>query len=804
MQSEYVTGRMVWRCYPQAFRWAPLLVAAMLFTTSCGTVSFQRMRDGVQPITPMSGDPEKQAHIYQEIGLSERQRQEAHVQIVGGDIELPPTAGADKPVEQRTYDFYVWVSAPTIFDVETALRNGELLIDVLNAKARIEEVKYGSFKGPEGAGKGGATGDLTSGNVVRVSIDSRDITQSFTLVAKLPRLATEYGNQRAIEFQRLRNEYEEMRQQCESNNLCIKKMKRNDLSDKEIADRTTIKDAYRKYIAASRKLERHMQEENPYMATRVVKVFNGDLHTQVYMLSDAETRDAFGTNFARHFYVGKAYFRNRHSDMKLIVNTTSLRAKTLFYRAPTRSDPDDGFEYSAARYRYLNDFFGPEEAPSAMLSVDQQNRVYLRVMQRQTREMKQDLDSSLANEIVNEITGDLETKKVDEEQKKKARVLADQVRTLVLDLRRAVRYVEAQCKVESASDKEGIQRAFSGSDMFPAAMAIENLAANGEKKAEKPSSEDPIACVTRQMGMQMRPIMSRSMEPSPIKLDGRRRVGLTDKVAAASQDVYWQLELNRSGYVWEDYYRPMTLEAVLISLAAKTRSHPNNRAIAYLQSIGVIAGALVGMDQISSVFGSEAFAQRVAVTTGVFMPEVRKLLMRDLDQYLANLASTALPSILSLGPNESRDGYVFFPRGPIYGYGVDEFSLEKPSYIRNVDNDDVAVDGALIEAEKQFSAGQKSAEAIVGVARSQGRAKMSEDMAKQADLEAKYFALRTRNLISEVCEMIDNNKGPAAAGYLDGLFPKSEERSETIKDLIMRAKSQIKCDQPLPAQPAKS
>lgn len=762
----------------------PTLASLLIFSSGCSTTTIKRITDGVQPVLPAGTDPERQARVYQEISLSERERQQAHVQIIGGDVELPPSASADKAAEQRTYDFYVWISAPSIIDLKDSLQSGELSIDVLNTKAKIEEVKYGSFRAQDVTGSGILLDELKSGKVVRVSVNSRDITQSFTIVVGLSALAAEYEDERKADFERIKIKYSEAHQLCEKNPKC-KKMMRQELSfDRDDKNRTDIDNQlYERYITAAKKMEQHIQEENPYLATKVVRVFNGDLHTQVYMLSDAETRDAFGSNFARHFYVGKAYFRNRHSDMKLIVNTTSLRAKTLFYRAPSRS----GSGKTAERYAYLDYYADDRKKIDPYLTVAQKDRIYRRVMQQEIRIQPSHQDELIAEQIATETIKSQTVASLGGEDKK---FLLNEIRIIVLDLRRAVRNTETECGVNH-KDRENIYRSISEID-----HQIIRAFAEEKKQTRNDAYEAQKKCVSSRLAMRLETINSRTQTPSPITLDGRRRVGLTDKVAASSQDVYWQLELNRSGYVWEDYYRPMTLEAVLISLAAKTRSHPNNRAIDYLQSLGVVAGALVGLDQISSVFGGEAFAQRVAVTTGVFMPEVRKLLMRDLDQYLANLASTALPSILSLGPNESRDGYVFFPRGPIYGYGVDEFSLEDPSYIRNVDNDDVAVDGALIEAEKQFSAGQKSAEALVGVARSQGQTRVADEMLKLADLEGKYQALRVRNLVNEVCEMIADSKGPAAAAYVKSLsFP--EKQSQTIIDLIKRSEANIGCDKPL-------
>lgn len=301
-------------------------------------------------------------------------------------------------------------------------------------------------------------------------------------------------------------------------------------------------------------------------------------------------------------------------------------------------------------------------------------------------------------------------------------------------------------------------------------------------------------CLEARLVSRVENIVSSHGQSSPLALDLRRRVGLSNKIAAASQDMFWQAKLSRHGYLWEDFYRPMTFEAVLLSLTARTRSHPANRVLDYLESVGVMAGALVGMDQISTSFGQEGFAQRVAVTTGVVVPELRKLFMKDIDLYLSNLATTALPSILTLAANESRDGYVFFPRGPIFGYGIDEFSISDPSFIVNIDNEDVTVDGALIESEVQFSAGQQSVDSAVATARNVGQKQFSERLEKLADLQAKTFAYQARFAIAEVCELLAAGQPAQARARYNWFARQNGADAVLLEDLKSRIDNQITCD----------
>ena len=185
----------------------------------------------------------------------------------------------------------------------------------------------------------------------------------------------------------------------------------------------------------------------------------------------------------------------------------------------------------------------------------------------------------------------------------------------------------------------------------------------------------------------------------------------------------------------------------------------------WLESAGVVAGALVGLDSISADFADPRFSDRVAVTTGVVLPQLRKILLDDLEAYLNNLASTALGSVITLGPNESKDGYIFFPRGPIFGYGVDEFSVNRPSFIVNIDNEDVAVDGALVDKEFTLLGGLQSTDAQIETARNRGRSRSEEREKELVNLHMKLRQYALEVLIADVNGMIEEGD-PAACDRL--------------------------------------
>jgi hypothetical protein len=772
---------------------------------ACNTV--QQMREGLRPKPLISTNAVDKAEIYGEIAAAQKRRSEAFVQIVGGDIELPPTAGQDKPGETRKYHIDVWFDNSVIgaSGIEDAIQDGEIIIEVLGAKAKILKAFYGESK------------DIlpSSRHMVRIELDSRDLTQSFTVMAKAVRRAERQHEEQRADLDASKNKLKEAMMACQEQ--CRKYLSNNEKAITAQGSRAIVQDDAQSklafaYIAAGEAYERLQSEQNPYMASKTIRVFNGDLHTQVYMLSDEETRDGFGTHFARYFYVGKAYFRNRHTDKKLIVHTTSLRARTVFYREPVKNregdswrdklarfgdEKDDGSIYS--RYDYIRD--EPDLANNA-LSINAEDTILDIVKSKEMIEILLAAKSAESNqEIENMVFGRINASLgLDRSAETKEKAF-EFISFALIATKKAI----MECEVPKNSRQNS-------AELYAKVFSAISIEENVEKQVDRvtpdlkgdqrASTKDLVICIAERQRQSVLARSSASSSASPVALDLRKRVGLTDKIAAASRDTYWQQRLAGHGYLWQDFYRPMTFEAVLLSLAAKTKSHPNNRIIEYLQSFGVIAGSLVGLSEVSSRFGTEAFAQRVAVTTGVFVPEIKKLIMRDLDQYLANLAATALPSILTLSPNESRDGYVFFPRGAIYGYGVDEFSLNNPSYIVNIDNDDVAVDGALIEGEVQFSAGQKAVDSQVQAARNQGQKQVSDDLTKLADLQMRIFSYRLVHISNNICELIAAKKITEAKAYLDNAIKGEKDAAESpiVKELKARIEGGILCDKPLTSE----
>lgn len=790
---------------------------------ACGTLS-EQVRNGVLPKPLNAPDAGDKAEVYSEIAAAQKKQSEAFVQIVSGDIELPLTAGQDRPNDNRTYYIDVWFDNSMVGveqdkkenSLEQAIRDGKIVVEVLGAKAKISVAEYGDDAPLK-----------RSRSKIIVEVNSRDLTQSFTVIAKSVPDAGRWQAEQKRRLDQLLEKLKDIRNKCkkECEDYLLENRERIAAhGSRAISAELTHKNNAREYILAGERYEAASSEPNPYMAVKMIRVFNGDLHTQVYMLSEEETQDAFGTNFAKYFYVGKAYFRNRHTDKKLIVHTTSLRARTVFYREPVsdgvnaswfseffRKDRNQrntgGQESVYTPYDHIlssNEDLGSET--TALTRAEENDIIRLAHMKttidalREDHRKIEDIENNLMDIMPNYLSplGVADSSAGDGKKYQRTNF----IRFSLSATKSALDECEGLLPktLDDSSKSEVRYRAFeivSAADYLYQDVAVkppQNRETNEKKEAK--GRQEYESCIKGRFSRLLSQRYSDMLPASPVALDMRKRVGLTGKIAAASRDTAWQQRLSRHGYLWQDYYRPMTFEAVLISLTEKTNRHPKNRAIDYLQSIGVIAGSLVGLTEISSRLGTEDFAQRVAVSTGVFVPELRKLLLRDLDQYLANLAATALPSIITLAPNESRDGYVFFPRGPIYGYGVDEFSLDDPSFIINIDNEDVSVDGALIEGELAFASGQKAMD-MVQAARNQGKSVVNDDMKKLADLQAKLYEYRLQNIASTACEMISFGAAPASVNnYLDIaiLGIKDAKGSELINELRARAAGGVTCD----------
>ncbi|HJU38799.1 MAG TPA: hypothetical protein VJ724_04445, partial [Tahibacter sp.] len=222
---------------------------------------------------------EARLKTYREIEERQQRRSASHVRIEGTDIREPPSLS---PVTSRMYSFDLWFNADAVGDdAYKALLDHRVTIDVAGVPATFERVNYGT---------NGST--IHSSNMIRVKVPYAKGISSFNIIA--------YINDAMEDFESERMSRAEKARDCKEDNC--------------------------------ENLRELLYAPNPYLEVKRVRVFNGDLTTRIYMLSKREVENAFGKAFAEAFYVGKAYFRNEQTEGKLIVHTTSLRARTLFRR----------------------------------------------------------------------------------------------------------------------------------------------------------------------------------------------------------------------------------------------------------------------------------------------------------------------------------------------------------------------------------------------------------------------------------------------------------------------------------------
>jgi hypothetical protein len=250
---------------------------------------------------------------------------------------------------------------------------------------------------------------------------------------------------------------------------------------------------------------------------------------------------------------------------------------------------------------------------------------------------------------------------------------------------------------------------------------------------------------------------------SPVQLPSPTKVSPTNKILASSSYIHRQGMLAGGGYVWQDYYRPMTFEAVLNAVLVRANDDPGKRLVDILESMGFAAAALVGLTPVDK-YASPAFSQLVAVSTGVFLPEFRKLILEDVESHIKNVGAFALETTISIDPNGTREGYIFFPKGPIFGYGIDEFSMDQPSFIVNVDSTDVAVTGALVDRAFQVESGAKD---LVAQALNKGQAVRDQRDKQLATDIARLHSREVGRLQADVADLIESGKSKEARTLIE-------------------------------------
>ena len=146
-----------------------IVLIGLFLAVNCGCTHLTKtIRDGLQPKPLTSSAIADKAETYNEISSAQKQLEKSFVHIEGMDVELPPNGGSGSPTEVRKYHFDVWFDdslAAESGDAWEALRSGELVVEVLNAPARLSQPKYT----PEA--KSPTDTALMSRNIVRIEVD---------------------------------------------------------------------------------------------------------------------------------------------------------------------------------------------------------------------------------------------------------------------------------------------------------------------------------------------------------------------------------------------------------------------------------------------------------------------------------------------------------------------------------------------------------------------------------------------------------------------------------------------------------
>lgn len=170
---------------------------------------------------------------------------------------------------------------------------------------------------------------------------------------------------------------------------------------------------------------------------------------------------------------------------------------------------------------------------------------------------------------------------------------------------------------------------------------------------------------------------------------------------------------------WWALYQPLDHDA--ITRMMYTMHEQDGRMIA---SHGLDFMSMVGA--VGSAFTSSIdYNRAVAVFSGMFAPEAKKLLEKDLLRYQQNFSEIGLNDIEEIAAGTAITRFVFLPKGPIYGnfdYDADEAnSLSTrsqdpsskefgtrallPSYIHNIRREEVYIEGKRILASDPLSSG---------------------------------------------------------------------------------------------------
>jgi hypothetical protein len=759
---------------------APL---AMLGLTSCDTWSPAHLE--VPSVST------KAYQIYKtKIDQSKNIIEQKCVFINGLDIQLPLTSGDFDPQDNRTYSFYIWAydaDAPITKTLEEMREDGSFSLEVIGVKASISLPDYLPASGPpqqllRSVTNGISSSDvdsMKSRNVLEVRIRSQDLTGPFTIVAWFP---DKYRNWQANQW------------------------RHNDLSTVNQGGSATA-------------------QENPYGEKREVKVYNGDLRTRIDIVDEREAESSFGRQFAKHFYVGRIYLRNRHPDKRMVVYTTSLRANLLFYRPPLavpytnqpagKSTPSAAMFPSQQQYtqeelthrqkdqlrkrsltnqtnsafnyalnRAISQAFY-QSAPNIDAPPDVQSDQALIIAKSAEASTKTPLDEQDTDTITSAVTlvwnrldqqaqaaedaaefadaqgasiarDELSTPPMgsDEEQVLRVNIFSPMFRLGLMGNDGEINghYYSAtnavaksglssgeQARLISLAQKIREQRLHASHERM-LATALRNdspqiLDAAGKYGEPMRQEYDKIIGEIRQEAL-----ADNGTSPNPFATTKDILVNTDGKALAFSDSSDRQVQLDKVGYLWHDTYRPMTFQAVLNSLMYTDANSYSARTMELLQTAATLAGGMAGLSGVANGFASQGYLQGANFFSAIFVPAAGKLILDDLNKHIRNLGDMGMDTVVIVPPNDVVDHYIFFPKGPIYNF-VDEFNVSDPAYIKDIDNDDVAVEATLIDQGVNVQGGGLSSDALTDRALNEGQSDISAEVTKQANLSERLRQL---------------------------------------------------------------
>jgi len=773
-------------------------------------------RNGIYDIEPTrapqsqaSPSPEAKAEYLAEMEGSSKLNQNRRLALRVHDIMLPLTSAHDEPTNHVTHEFTLWADNPETQDsAYKRWRDGRLRIEVEGPPAKITQVAYNESSAVPSEHDGGK--QEPSRSLLRIEVSTRDLTRSFRILAWEDEPYNRFEDERSRVIEDLQARIRLGRGYTITD--ATRKAFTNDCFNVCLAQCPAWLSPYELGL----KLEEVIGLPNPWGEVKEVLVYGGDLKTNILMLSKDQVIDNFGPNFEKYFLVGRVSFTNKHPDKALVIYTTSLAANCLFYREPDkklakyflRNGNMKRFEYTK-RYKPL---ITPSRSQGKSTRAGNKPATIYEVLSKAAGTAKNDISI-----------------RTEERPARVPSSLVPKQASIVADLDAILGGGTAGARYDEC--RTCYRRAY-GDAVATYNATFELFTSQGLKPMKARGWATAIAGAGQAAPAKVRSFMAGDAEASPVVINAavaeaqrvayeqarwlasevfvtstplRRAVPVeaspTRKHAAFSPLIHRQGMMASAGYLFKDFYRPMTFRGVLTSLWEKTRNRPRTQALDWLRSLGTVAGALVGLDSIGP-FGKDWFRDGTLVATSVIIPEIRKRLKDDIEQYVKNLEKMGLDEVVKIAPNSQAEGYVFFPKGPIFGFAVDEFSVDTPTFIVNIDNANVVAHGFLVDKSADISSGRVDAHGLVAEALSRGKAEREEEERERLALEERRRAYdlveATRKARNAIATSSDAEAGKLKAqGYVltfmakHGAMPASSVFASLLTEVGLKADAKV-------------